>query len=375
MARRRFGIFRRDAGEDGQGASHDRASDDSASLEPPTATAVFDRLAAGDDDFSPPGSADPGEPEDLPPASAWALGFDPATPAADEQPWPVGNGVVVEDESATADERVRAAARRATEAAEQRAMDEILALERDLETARSESRQELDAAQALLAEAERRAAEAEEALARLRSEPAATTEAADDPERIRLEAEDRARAAAAGWLRKQLELAREESDERLAEAVDAARTEAETRADAEIARVNQRSDQRLQEIEQRALAAAERFAAAEEKLAREAERLKARAATLPTPTRAEPVLAPTRPEPAKVQRPPAAAPSAPSNGKLSLSRADLVTLRELGMSVTQAKRVLRYRDERGTIASVDELDAVPGFPRPFLEELKQRLEP
>ncbi len=45
------------------------------------------------------------------------------------------------------------------------------------------------------------------------------------------------------------------------------------------------------------------------------------------------------------------------------------------MSVTQAKRVLRYRDEHGGIGSVDELDAVPGFPLAFLEEVKVRLVP
>ena len=45
------------------------------------------------------------------------------------------------------------------------------------------------------------------------------------------------------------------------------------------------------------------------------------------------------------------------------------------MSVTQAKRVIRYRDERGGFTSVDELDEVPGFPRDFLDELKDRLVP
>jgi hypothetical protein len=44
------------------------------------------------------------------------------------------------------------------------------------------------------------------------------------------------------------------------------------------------------------------------------------------------------------------------------------------MSVTQAKRVLRYRDERG-ITQPHELDQVPGFPKNFLSEIKDQLVP
>ena len=60
---------------------------------------------------------------------------------------------------------------------------------------------------------------------------------------------------------------------------------------------------------------------------------------------------------------------------ISLSDADFNTLRDLGMSVTQAKRVIRYRDERGGFHSVDDLDRVPGFPRNFLDDVKHRLVP
>jgi DNA uptake protein ComE-like DNA-binding protein len=46
----------------------------------------------------------------------------------------------------------------------------------------------------------------------------------------------------------------------------------------------------------------------------------------------------------------------------------------LGMSATQAKRVIRYRDERG-LTDPDELDQVPGFPENFLAEVKNQLVP
>ena len=42
---------------------------------------------------------------------------------------------------------------------------------------------------------------------------------------------------------------------------------------------------------------------------------------------------------------------------ISLSSADYDELRGLGMSVTQAKRVIRYREERGGFGSVEELIA------------------
>jgi DNA uptake protein ComE-like DNA-binding protein len=71
------------------------------------------------------------------------------------------------------------------------------------------------------------------------------------------------------------------------------------------------------------------------------------------------------PEPEAVEGP---------EGTISLSGVTFDELRELGLSVTQSKRVLKYRDERG-FSSVDQLDQVPGFPRSFLAELKDRMVP
>ena len=60
---------------------------------------------------------------------------------------------------------------------------------------------------------------------------------------------------------------------------------------------------------------------------------------------------------------------------VSLSSADYDELRGLGMSVTQSKRVIRHGEEHGGFESVDELDDVPGFPRSFLDEIRDRLAP
>jgi capsular exopolysaccharide synthesis family protein len=64
--------------------------------------------------------------------------------------------------------------------------------------------------------------------------------------------------------------------------------------------------------------------------------------------------------------------ASPDSDKVSLNSATLEELRALGMSVTQAKRVLDYR-ERSGFSSVDELDSVPGFPRKLTSEIKPRL--
>jgi DNA uptake protein ComE-like DNA-binding protein len=42
------------------------------------------------------------------------------------------------------------------------------------------------------------------------------------------------------------------------------------------------------------------------------------------------------------------------------------------MSTRQAKRAVRYRDERG-LSSVDDLRNVPGFSRSFVERIGERI--
>jgi DNA uptake protein ComE-like DNA-binding protein len=63
----------------------------------------------------------------------------------------------------------------------------------------------------------------------------------------------------------------------------------------------------------------------------------------------------------------------PPAGPLNLNEATYEDLRRLRLSVTQAGRLLAYRDRAGGFKSLDELDGIPGFPRPFLTELKPRL--
>jgi DNA uptake protein ComE-like DNA-binding protein len=43
------------------------------------------------------------------------------------------------------------------------------------------------------------------------------------------------------------------------------------------------------------------------------------------------------------------------------------------MSVTQATRVIAYRERQDGFDSVDDLDSVPGFPKTFLNDIKDQL--
>jgi DNA uptake protein ComE-like DNA-binding protein len=59
--------------------------------------------------------------------------------------------------------------------------------------------------------------------------------------------------------------------------------------------------------------------------------------------------------------------------KLEVNTASYEDLRALGLSVTQTGRVLAYRERVGGFDSLEDLDAIPGFPRSFLDELKSHL--
>ena len=64
---------------------------------------------------------------------------------------------------------------------------------------------------------------------------------------------------------------------------------------------------------------------------------------------------------------------APEASPVDLNRATLPELRALGMSETQAARVIRHRDHWGEFQAVDELDHVAGFAPEHREELKRHL--
>lgn len=59
--------------------------------------------------------------------------------------------------------------------------------------------------------------------------------------------------------------------------------------------------------------------------------------------------------------------------EVKLNGATFEELRELGFSVTQATRVITYRERRGGFKSVDELAEVPGMPRELVSDVSEKL--
>ena len=68
-------------------------------------------------------------------------------------------------------------------------------------------------------------------------------------------------------------------------------------------------------------------------------------------------------------------PDDPDDDLVSLNHGTFEDYRALGMSVTQAKRVITYRGRLDGYTHVDQLEQVPGFPQEFLATLKQRVKP
>lgn len=66
-------------------------------------------------------------------------------------------------------------------------------------------------------------------------------------------------------------------------------------------------------------------------------------------------------------------PSAAASDAVNLNSATFEELREAGLSVTQATRILAYRERFGGYAAVEDLEKVPGFPSDLIESLQGRL--
>ena len=59
--------------------------------------------------------------------------------------------------------------------------------------------------------------------------------------------------------------------------------------------------------------------------------------------------------------------------RLDINTASFEELRQVGLSVTQAARLLAMRDAAGRLGSVDDLDALPGLPEDLLASIKGRI--
>ena len=85
--------------------------------------------------------------------------------------------------------------------------------------------------------------------------------------------------------------------------------------------------------------------------------------------RAPPPSSPPAAAPGPASPPP---PSGAAGGSINLNTVSFEQLREAGLTVTQATRLLAHRERVGRFGSVDELDEVPGFSQEVLDDLKRR---
>ena len=66
-------------------------------------------------------------------------------------------------------------------------------------------------------------------------------------------------------------------------------------------------------------------------------------------------------------------PAADAGDRIDLNRATFEELRDVGFSVTQATRVITYRERQDGFRSLDDLAEVPGMPGTFLQEVRGKL--
>ncbi len=233
---------------------------------------------------------------------------------------------------AEANERVQAAGETARREAERQFQDELRTLRGQLEEERGSREQ-------LIEKAEARAKRAEANV--------------NDVETARLDAEAEARSAAAEWLRGQTRALQQETEKPAKPEVGKPKPEDDT-------------------TEQKADGSAEPKVGflrrrAEARRARRAEKAAEREKQGSTAKAASQVKSSSESKGADSQ--PATEKARPRRrgGPLDVNKASFEQFRELGMSVTQATRVIAYRERQNGFQSVDDLDAVPGLSKKLIK--------
>jgi|tagenome__1003787_1003787.scaffolds.fasta_scaffold20441501_1 competence ComEA-like helix-hairpin-helix protein len=264
--------------------------------------------------------------------------------------------------------------------ADQGATDEIMALEEDLERERERAARALDAVERRLEEVEAQAAGVASQTRReegVREEARRSQREQELLERSRAELEARIRQELEGELSTRIEAVRSDADARAAEEIKAATKAAEDaqhRVD-EIAAQIEDAGARVEQAEAKLVEERERLQReAEERLDTEMRRLHA----LRRQGR-EQWIAEKRAKRERERRlsmthpPPAQDPPRERSSRLDVNSASFEELRGLGLSVTEATRVIAYRERRSGFDSIDEVAAVPGLPKEQLERLRESL--
>jgi DNA uptake protein ComE-like DNA-binding protein len=185
----------------------------------------------------------------------------------------------------------------------------------------------------------------------------------EEAERRMLEREEAIRAEAEERVRVQTETIRAQMARETEEKIATLRAQLEQEAEAK----------RMDAVVAAKAAAAEWLRGQKKRLLRNAEK---RASSVePKQTMPAPVPEERGTEEQGAVEPGPQAPTAATPDRVSpldINKASFEQLREVGLSVTQATRVIAYRERQG-FESVDDLGSVPGFPKRLLADVRGRL--
>ena len=263
--------------------------------------------------------------------------------------------------------------------AEEGAAAAILVLEDDLERERQNAAASLEQLQRGLHEAEAKAAATATVTDRRpdrAGQRSAAQEAADVAKRRLDEFASQVEAACERIERTEKHLldeatrVRREADRRLADQAEAMRAEAERRVQATAESVRGETEQRLRAQIAELTSTLERERASRDEVT-PAVKGPLRFLSRRTEQRAQP-------EPEAKAKAKAKAKDRPrtrvEDGRvIDANAVTFEDLRGMGLSVTQATRVIAYRERAEGFESVDDMDPIPGFDRDLLERLKKRL--
>ncbi len=267
--------------------------------------------------------------------------------------------------------------------AEEGAAAAILALEDDLERERQNAAASLQQLQRSLHEAEAKAA-ATATVTDRRPDRAEQRSAAQGPPTwpsgswhefaSQVEAACERVLSAEKQLLDEADRVRREADRRFAEQAEAMRAEAERRVRATAESVRAETEQRLRAQIAELTSTLERERARRDEVT-PAVKGPLRFLSRRTEQRAQPEPGP---KPKAKTKTKAKAKDRPrtrvEDGRvIDANAVTFEDLRGMGLSITQATRVIAYRERAEGFESVDDMDTIPGFDRDLLEQLKKRL--
>jgi DNA uptake protein ComE-like DNA-binding protein len=174
-----------------------------------------------------------------------------------------------------------------------------------------------------------------------------------DVETARLDAEAEARSAAAEWLRGQTGVLQRETEKPAKPEVGKPKPDDDTAEQKAVGAAESKVGFLRRRAEARRARRAEKAAEREKQGSTAMAASQAKSSSESNAADSQPIEEKARPR--------------RRGGPLDVNKASFEQFRELGMSVTEATRVIAYRERRNGFQSVDDLDAVPGLSKKLIK--------